>query len=81
MSRKGGRGRRTRRRKLCVHTFTHNTLQAHARADQTQTCIRARVSPRWLSAGRGDAALPALPKRDRRGHSEESLDERAKKQP
>jgi hypothetical protein len=73
--------RRTRRRKLRVHTLTHDTLQAHAHAHQSQTCIRARVGPRWLGADRGEAALPALPKRDRGGHSEERLDERAKEQP
>ena len=81
MPRKSGRGRRTRSRKLRVHTLTHDTLQAHARAHQTQTCKRARVGPRWLRADRGEAALPTLPKRDRGGHSEERLDERAKEQP
>jgi len=81
MPRKRREGKRTRCRKLRVHTLTHDTLQAHARAHQTQTCIRARVGPRWLSANRGDAALPALPKRDRGTHSEERLDERAKEQP
>lgn len=78
---KGRRGRRTRRRKLRVHTLTHDTLQAHARAHQAQTRKRTRVGPRWLRADRGDAALPALPKRDRGGHGEERLDERAKEQP
>ena len=62
MPRKGREERRTRRRKLRVHTLTHDTLQAHARAHQTQTCIRACVGPRRLSADRGDATLPALPK-------------------
>lgn len=73
--------RRTRRRKLRVHTLAHDTLQPHTRAHQTQTCKGARVGPRWLRADRGDAALPAFPKRDRGGHSEDSLDERAKEQP
>ena len=81
MPKKGGRGERTCRRKLRVHTLTHDTLQAHARAHQTQTCIRARVGPRWHRASRGEAALPTLPKRDRGGHCEERLDERAKEQP
>ncbi len=44
------RERRTCRRKLSVHSLTHDTLQAHARAHQAQTCIRARVGPRWLRA-------------------------------
>lgn len=74
-------GQPTRSRKLRVHTLTHDTLQAHARAHQTQTRIRARVGPRWHSAGRGDAPLPTLQKRDSGAHSEERLDERAKKQP
>ena len=79
---KKGRGdRRTRRRKLRVHALAHNALQAHARAHQTQARKRARVGPGWLRADRGDAALPALPKRDRCGHGEERLDERTKEQP
>jgi len=67
----------TRRRKLRVHTLAHDTLQTHARAHQPQTRVRARVGPRRCISAWRDAALPALPKRDRRRHGEQRLDERA----
>jgi len=71
----------TRRCKLRVHTAAHDTLQTHARAHQSQTRVRARVGPRRCIAAQRDAALPALPMCDRRGHGEERLDERAEEQP
>ena len=75
------RAKLTRRCKLRVDALAHDPLQTHARAHQPQTRVRARVGPRGRIAARRDAALPALPKADRRGHGEERLDERAEDQP
>jgi len=74
---KGTREKLTRRSKLRVHTQAHDTLQTHARAHQSQTRVRGRAGPRRCTAARRDAALPALPIRDRCRHGEECLDERA----
>lgn len=69
--------RLTRRCKLRVHTLAHDALQTHAGTHQPQTRVGARVGPRWYAAARRDAALAALPKRDRGSHREERLDEGA----
>jgi hypothetical protein len=79
--REGGDGSRTSRCKLGVHTLAHDTLQTHARTNQPQTRVCARVGPRGLSASGSDAALPALPERDGAGHCEESLNNGAEEQP
>jgi hypothetical protein len=66
---------------LRIDALAHDTLQTHARANQSQTSVRICVGPRRHGTRRGDAPLSALPERDRGCHREERLDNRAQEQP
>ena len=77
----GRRRRRTGGCELGVDALAHDALQAQTSADKRQTHKRPHVRPRGGVARARDAALAALPERERGGHGEQRLDEGAECEP
>lgn len=66
---------------LRVEALPDDALHAEARAHEREAGKREGVRPAGVAALGGDAALAALPQRERGGHGEEHLEERGADEP
>ena len=60
--------------KLRVDSFTHDALQTHSSAHETETHKTQSVGPCWVASIVRDATLTALPYSDGGSHGKQCLD-------
>lgn len=67
--------------KLCVYTFSHDTLQSEACTHETYCHKSEGIRPSWIAPYFCDTPLSAFPRTERRCHGEEGLNDRPEAKP